>query len=249
MKIIASDYDGTLNHGGIDETKINAIDKWRKAGNIFAVISGRSPVDLIRLHREKDFGCDYLVADNGAVILKTNGEIVCEAHCDGSLAKPLIELIFKSGAGWAFVQTEHDFSVYADPADCVDINDFTLCDMPEVSYFNQINTRFDDFQTAAKVTDEIAKAFKGVLNPLQNGVCIDIVRCDINKAEGIYTLIDLIDAKHEDVIAVGDNVNDRDMIEQFRSYAMENGVDSIKAIADDITPGITELIEKELLIN
>ena len=57
MKIIASDYDGTLNHGGFDDAKLNAIDRWRKAGNIFALISGRSPSDLLRLYREKEFGC------------------------------------------------------------------------------------------------------------------------------------------------------------------------------------------------
>ena len=37
MKIIGSDYDGTLNYGGIDENKISAIKKWRDAGNIFAL--------------------------------------------------------------------------------------------------------------------------------------------------------------------------------------------------------------------
>ena len=34
MKIIASDYDGTLNHGGIDDKKREAIKKWRDAGNV-----------------------------------------------------------------------------------------------------------------------------------------------------------------------------------------------------------------------
>ncbi len=246
MKIIASDYDGTLNHGGIDEAKIIAIEKWRKAGNYFALISGRSPGDLLRLYRENGFGCDYLVADNGAVILTTDGEILYQASCDGSLALPLVNLIFECGCDWAFVQTKSDFSVYTDADNCKEKNDYTLENMPEIVYFNQINTRLIDFETAEKVTAKIAESFKGILNPLQNGICIDIVRSDINKAKGIYALIDILGASYDDVIAVGDNVNDRDMIAEFRSYAMENGVDSIKAIADDITPSVTELIEKEL---
>ena len=249
MKIIASDYDGTLNHGGFDDAKLNAIDRWRKAGNIFALISGRSPSDLLRLYREKEFGCDYLVADNGAVILTTDGEVVSQSSCDGSLAVPLINLIFDCGCGWAYVQTQSDFSVFLNSDDFEKDNDYTLSDMPEVLYFNQINTRLADFETAAQVTAKIAETFKGQLNPLQNGICIDIVRHDINKAKGIYALMDIIGAKYDDVIAVGDNVNDRDMIAEFKSYAMENGVDSIKEIADFITPGITELIEKELSIN
>jgi len=56
----------------------------------------------------------------------------------------------------------------------------------------------------------------------------------------------LAGAEYDDVIAVGDNINDRDMIAEFRSYAMENGVDFIKEIADYITPSVTELILKEL---
>ena len=34
MKIIGSDYDGTLSHGGIDDVKRQAIADWRAAGNI-----------------------------------------------------------------------------------------------------------------------------------------------------------------------------------------------------------------------
>ena len=81
---------------------------------------------------------------------------------------------------------------------------------------------------------------------LQNGRCIDIVRHDMNKAKGLYLLMDITGAEYEDVIAVGDNINDEDMLREFRSYAMENGVPYIKEIANDITKGIAELIEKEL---
>ena len=58
--------------------------------------------------------------------------------------------------------------------------------------------------------------------------------------------LDLVDGKKEDIIAVGDNVNDEAMIKEFYSYAMENGVVSIKEIADCMTVSIEELIEKEL---
>ena len=41
MKIICSDYDGTLNHGGITDEKLSAIRKWQENGKLFAVVSGR----------------------------------------------------------------------------------------------------------------------------------------------------------------------------------------------------------------
>ena len=118
------------------QNKIKAIEAWRNAGNIFAIISGRSPKDLLRIFDEKRFGCDYLIADNGAVIMTTDGEIISQASCDSALAVPLIELIFNCGCKWAYVQTDNDFRVYADPENCKNDREFTLADMPEIKYFN-----------------------------------------------------------------------------------------------------------------
>ncbi len=246
MKIIGSDYDGTLNHGGIDEVKKNAIEKWRSAGNIFALISGRGQKNILNLYQEKQFGCDYLVANNGAVILKPDGEIVCDTRCDGKIVIPLLELLFECGCPWGNVDADFSCRIYADEADCAEEGDYILDNMPSISYFNQISTMLPDFETAEKVTALIAEKFGDELNPLQNGICIDIVRKDMNKAKGLYLLMDILGAEYEDIIAVGDNVNDKDMIKEFRSYAMANGVDSIKELADYITESVTELIEKEL---
>ena len=43
MKILGSDFDGTLNYGGIDEAKCEAIGAWRRAGNLFGPVSGCGP--------------------------------------------------------------------------------------------------------------------------------------------------------------------------------------------------------------
>ncbi len=246
MKIIASDYDGTLNHGGIDDKKKNAIERWRSAGNIFALISGRGPDDVIKIHKEKRFGCDYLIANNGAIILETNGKRVSDIRCNGSIASDLIALLFESGCPWANVQTDFSCRVYAENKPNLEKGEYTVSDMPEIPYFNQISTQLPDYESAEKVTKIVNDKFGNILNPLQNGVCIDIVRYDIDKAKGIYLLLDILGADYEDVIAVGDNINDRAMIEEFRSYAMANGVELIKELADYVTDGITELIENEM---
>ena len=246
MKIIASDYDGTLNHGGIDDAKKDAIKRWRDAGNVFALISGRGPESVLELYQEKQFGCDYLVADNGAVILDTEGNRVCDTRCDGSIAVPLLKLLFELGCPWGFVQTDFPCRVFADANDCTEEGEYTLENMPEIPYFNQINTALPDYATAERVTERVREAFGDKLNPLQNGDCIDIVRFDMDKAKGIYKLIDILGAEYDDVIAVGDNINDRAMIEEFRSYAMANGVELIKNLADATVESVTELIEKEL---
>lgn len=242
MKIIGSDYDGTLNHNGIDEKKINAIDAWRKSGNVFAIISGRGVVELLELYNRNNLVCDYLIADNGAVIMKPDGEVVCDTRCNGEIAKPLLQLLLKEDCPFGEVHTSFLCTVVKDKKDeC-----YTMDDVPDIPYFTQISTMLDNFEEAERVTKCIKEKFGNELNPLQNGRCIDIVRHDMNKAKGLYLLMDITGAEYEDVIAVGDNINDEDMLREFRSYAMENGVPYIKEIANDITKGIAELIEKEL---
>lgn len=245
MKIIASDYDGTLNHGGIDDVKRNAIKRWRKAGNLFGLVSGRGAPDLIELRRKNDFECDFLLASNGAVILTPEGKILSESRCDGSLAMPLLEFIMSIGCEWASVHT--NFKCIIDERDDERFEDeFTLETLPEIPYFNQISTILPDDNEAERVTEAIKNRFGEHLNPLQNGRCIDIVSADMNKAKGLYNLLKIVGAEYNDMITVGDNINDTHMIAEFRSYAMENAVESIKNIADFITPGVTELIEKEI---
>ncbi len=245
MKIIASDYDGTLNHGGIDDAKRNAIRRWRRVGNLFGLVSGRGANDLVEFPQKHNFECDFLLASNGAVILRPDGTVLWESRCDGSLAKPLLEYLMSLGCYWASVHT--DFACVIDERDDERYEDeFTVATAPEIPWFNQISTILPDDDEAARVTKAIKDKYGEVLNPLQNGRCIDIVSADMNKAQGLYNFLNLIGAGYDDLITVGDNINDIDMIAEFRSYAMENGVDEVKAVADYITVGITELIEKEL---
>ena len=246
MRIIGSDYDGTLNHNGIDDKKKKALEKWRNNGNIFALISGRDPEDILELYKEKMFPCDYLIASSGAVIMKTDGTVISDIRCDGSLTVPLLKFLFEKGCPWAILRTSFPCVVYADSKDCKESYEYTLENMPKIPYFNQISTCLTNFKTAVAVTACIRENFGNMLNPLQNGTYIDIVRADMNKAKGLYILMEYLGAKYDDVIAVGDNINDSDMIREFKSYAMENGVDTIKELADYVTPGITELIDKEL---
>ena len=243
MKIICSDYDGTLNHGGITAEKLEAIRKWKEQGNLFCVVSGRQK-EFFEEIREKSIPIDYLLACNGAVIVDKDYNIVSDVRCDGAVAKPLIEYVFLLKGFFANVCTDTTFSIdnFAFP----DADGLRLSEVGEISYFNQISTALPDFESAAAVTERVREKFGEYVNPLQNGTCIDIVPAGMDKAQGIYRLLELTGGRREDVICVGDNMNDEAMIKEFYSYAMENGVEAIKAQADRKTHSIEELIEKEL---
>lgn len=247
MKIIATDYDGTLNHKGIDERKKNAIAVWRKEGNLFGVVSGRGIRSLLGVLEGKDFEYDFLIGNNGAVICDKNINILNEYRCDGDIAKPFIEDLFYWGCPFANIDKDVTIIVRADGEERdKEENEIYLQQLPQIDYFNQISTMLDTVEEAARIVLKIKEKYGEVLTPLLNGNCIDIVPAGVDKAKGIYGLLEALGASYDDVIAVGDDYNDEAMIAEFRSYAMANGVQLIKDLADDITEGITELIEKEM---
>ena len=252
MKIIGSDYDGTLNHNGIDDTKRQAIERWRRAGNVFALVSGRHVNSVRDLHIQQNFDCDYFVGSNGAVILDANNQVVHADVCDPNMLVPLIEYLYELGCSVGLVHSVDFFDVFPENVDISTLkrdhspDSYTLTTIPAIPYYTQVSTWRPTFEEAAQVSAKVREKFGEYFNPMQNGLNIDIVRADVNKAKGLYRLMELVGAKYDDVITVGDNVNDYDMIKEFRSYAMESGVQSIKDLADFTTPGVAELIELEL---
>lgn len=243
MKIICTDYDGTLNHGGITLEKLEAIKKWREEGNLFCIVSGRQKEFYSEL-AENNIPFDFLLACNGAVITDKDYNIVSDVRCNENIGNELAQFCFSLECPFVFFCGDEFLRIKnkAFPEERgIDYDPDKI-----LTSFNQMSTACRDFNEAARVTALIGERYGKYLNPLQNGTCIDIVPVGMDKAQGIYRLLGLVGGKKEDVIAVGDNVNDEAMIKEFYSYAMENGVESIKKVADRITVSIENLIYSEL---
>ena len=260
MKILATDYDGTLNHGGIDKEKCDTISEWQKNGNLFGIVSGRSlkglkmltsgienPKNLVKTEKTQSYKCNFLIANNGAVICDGEMNVLSQTKCEPDIIIPLVKTLFELNCPLACIcgSTFEDTYIKPDKEHCEE-DEFTLDNMPDIPFFNQISTILETDDEATEVVRALKERFSDKLNPLQNGRCIDIVPKGVDKASGIYALLDTIGAKKEDVITVGDNINDADMIREFYSYAMENGVDAIKQLADKTAVSVTELIKNEL---
>ncbi len=245
MKIIASDYDGTLNHGGIDDEKRKAVAQWQHNGNLFVVVTGRDKKFCPEM-QGNGMTIDYFLACNGAMILDAQFRTLDECRCDGTVLLPLLQYLFALGCPWASICTEQTMRIYNAESEDRPSDALTVSDAQEIAYFNQVSTALPTFEESARVTAAVKEKFGNVVNPLQNGTCIDIVPAGMDKAQGIYRLMQMCGVKYEDVVTVGDNVNDVAMIKEFRSYAMENGVAQIKELADAVTASVTDLIYKEL---
>lgn len=247
MKILGSDFDGTLNYGGIDQNKCDAIDTWRKAGHLFGLVSGRGPGFLRNLrHQYPTLHMDFLVAYNGAFIVDAEGKTLDTTVCDGVSALDLAADLLAWGCPFVFVNGAESYTVRRDGKPLRE-GECAFSDLPEdFPWFYQVSVQLETYAEAEAMTQKLKEVYGDHLNPLQNGICIDIVAPTVNKAEGLRRLAALYGQTDENIIAVGDNINDLDMLKAFRSYAMENGVEEVKRVSGQTVASVAELISLEL---
>ena len=251
MRILGSDFDGTLTHKLGEETYA-AIRAWRAAGNRFGIVSGR-PVSFRAdvLAQYPHLELDFFVGFNGAVITDGEGRVIYEKKCTEISATVLTDRLLSLGCPFVHVNSDTYYCVvtgeenrpsWIDPRDIISPDQ-----LPMLPYFHQISTQFPGDEASAERVTALLKAEYGhILNPLQNATCIDIPHVTINKTQGLLRVAEHFGVPRENVIAVGDNVNDTDMIRDFYSYAMETGVESIKFLADRTTESVAALIMQEL---
>lgn len=250
MKILGSDYDGTLNHGGMYADKLAKIRNWREEGNVFGIISGRDPGFSNYLNsRYPDLEYDFYAACNGGYIVDQKGNVLYEARSEGVSAYDLAADLFAWGCFEAHVEGERKILVLPEYDGEQPENDDRLFLSHEkardIDYFNQVSVQLHSDEEAAEVAGKVNEKYGDRLNALLNGECIDIVPAGVNKARGMYRVMEYFGGRREDVITVGDNINDVDMLREFRSYAMKSGVPEALEAADMSVYDVSEILERE----
>ena len=87
MKILASDYDGTLYfEDGYHPKDLEAIKRFQKEGNKFGLCSGRPLRNLWDL-QTNDLHFDFVIASSGASVALSKEEVLFE----NTLSKAVLE--------------------------------------------------------------------------------------------------------------------------------------------------------------
>ena len=245
MKLIGSDYDGTLNHRGIDEEKLAAIRRWRAAGNVFGVVSGRGPDFLAELQEKLGDDFDFYASCNGGVAVDAEGNSLFNYRCEGMDTRAFVADLLEWGAPFAYVNVD-DACWRVGNASTTEEIEYLIEDMPDIPYFQKMAVFLPGPAEAGALVEKTKAKYGDKVNPLQNWWCVDIAPYGVDKAAGLRRLAAHFGVAEEDVIAVGDNLNDAAMVGAFRGYAMAQGSEELKAIATFVTESVTDLIIKEL---
>ena len=266
-KLILCDLDATLldDNKNMPYKNIAAIKKAVESGCHFVLSSGRSNMSLNNFN--KTIGLDkkgcYCIGYNGGIIYEADTLKVLSEHLlKGCIAVKAIKLCRKYNVDLMVYYNERLY--YEKPSERIDtyaarsklipiclddlesicINDVSkviiigrnsiLCEIEKEVYSTGLDKDMTTFFSASDLYE---------FNPL-----------NIDKGTALEELSEILSINKEDIIAIGDNMNDISMVKKAGlGVAVRNGTDEIKKEADYITEktnnegAVAEVIEKFVL--
>ena len=184
--ILASDFDGTIFiDGKISQKDIKAIRDFQEAGNLFAIVTGRSYASLFPLIDGK-IDPDIIIANNGGhIFLRENNNLteIFTASISHSKAREFLEFYAE--------KIPNQMAIFTESRKQFDIENVTEPIMALAIYSDtEIPNHFpEDFDFHYSI-----------------GV-IDVVKKGINKQRGIEIIKEYYKFDGE-IIAIGDDFND-----------------------------------------
>ena len=266
IKLLALDLDDTLLRRDltISFRTRSVLKKAESAGVTVVLASGRAPRAMERYARELDLHkrAGYLVCNNGTTIQESHtGESVYEARLPTDAALSVFDLVEAEGLP---VQVYEDDTIYVSRR-----NEFADQDQ-KLTGFRQVVVENFRAMIAAGRQKLVIPGDPMLLRPLETILktyigdrvtiftskpyFLEILPPATGKGEALMVVASKLGIKRDEVLAVGDSMNDESMIRWAGcGVAMRNGDDRIKAIASFVTArtndedGVADLVERHLL--
>ncbi|KQG49447.1 hydrolase [Acinetobacter pittii] len=244
VKILAVDMDGTFLNSKKQYNKARFLKQYEqlKQNNIhFVVASGNQLAKLVTYFPEINHEIAF-IAENGAHVVDAGQELAF-AHLSQQQYVEILKAIDSSyistmvicGKKSAYVHRSMNAEDYAKVARYFEkltvVDDFyalddLVCKITFTAQENESFAIFEHFQKQSFVADK-------VLVPVSSGFnFIDLILPDQHKAHGLKLLLQKWQVEPNQVVAIGDNNNDIQMIKSAGyGFAVENAVEALKAVA------------------
>ncbi len=248
--IVSSDLDGTLLDKGekLSPENAAAIAEMGKRGICFVPNSGRTFSEMPEVVLNNPDIRYYIGGDGSAIWDKETGELF-ELAMSKDEAKPVLDILFS----YDTVDTvRYKGRSYADAEKYgVENYDAHRLSRSYTEFIGYYVDKVDDFQNFVRGLDSIEMICSYFLSDKELNECrervealgdykvasseptnIEIFHKRAGKGNGMLALADRLSVPRENTVAVGDSINDLDMLEKAGiSLAMGNGMDEVKAVS------------------
>lgn len=247
MKIIASDYDGTLNQNRIIAKRdIDAIKAWRAAGNQFGVVTGRGLPGILHEMNYYSAPFDFLICNNGCALYDGKPALLEQHAGKGELLPELCRFLAeKKGLHVTVSSREILHHVrYEGQTPKPEELWISMEETSSIPDFTQVDTHFATGEEAGQLAAAVNRQFEGRVTAYQNGACVDIVPFGVSKSAGVRWYLARLGLPENAAVTVGDNFNDLDMLLAFEGYAITSGREEVAKQVGRTCDNIADLVGK-----
>lgn len=221
MKLLATDFDGTLKYASrIMDEDLEKIKEWKQAGNLFVICTGRSFESISQQQQEYNLPVDYFVTNNGGMVFDKNGTELMANYLDLMMAVDLV-YVAKEMEDVVSVVVNDGVNRYKYTIDA-SINDPRYGhlssniedpeDFMKLSRIAQVVISCTETQRAINLAEDINMFFGEFVTAYANNFVVDIVPKDISKADGLEFLAEYEGIHLDDIYTIGDSYNDVPML-------------------------------------
>ncbi len=245
------DIDGTLIGDSlqIPERNRQAIAAARKMGHMVFINTGRSMGNIPEELCEQ-LEVDGFVSGSGSLIT-LDGKIIYNNCFSSELVERVYEYFYIRSEYWAIFEGERDIYILLGDSERRDDHRNVL--EKKDDYLKMSGDIIQVVAVGDDTPEEFIGLFKDEIDIFQFDSYVDLVVKGCNKATGIEKVLESTGIKKENTIAIGDSINDFDMV-GFAGIgvAMANSQQCLLDIADYVTDsnkncGVAKAIEKFLL--
>ena len=248
LKILASDYDGTLFFGeeepNFRERDIKAIQEFQKAGNLFGICTGR-PYQGITSFIPESIHLDFYILNSGAVVIDQKGKEILK------MAIPLqtFQEMWKIYPDLPyFVMTEDKMYVRELLGDKPSNDRMRIFEKPLDLAGKEIlgiSFHVDEDEELRKILTTLQQF--PTLSVFQNRNDIDCVAAGCSKSTGLKALQQHLNLNDQQVACIGDSHNDLPMLRGIQeSFTFHTSPEVVKASAKYLVDDIAMCIQKLL---
>ncbi len=261
-KLVAIDMDGTMldSNQEVSKKNVEVVKKAIEQGVEVVISTGRSSVALKKYVEQFEFKSPFIVYNGAGLKYLDTTEYIVRTDLDFDVAKEVSKKGNELGTTvliWAddmlYVHGKKDgakFYVFHSGTDFIEIEDFDelkdkgihkvmYSDSPE-NIRNLYNLFVNEGYDSSNYSVSVPQIF-------------EFFNKKASKGDAVLNYAKSLGIKQEEIICIGDGMNDITMIEMAGlGVAMENACEELKAVADFVTKsndenGVAHVIEKFIL--
>jgi len=244
--ILFSDFDKTLFFRDNDEqtmANIKAIEKWRDAGNLFCITTGRSFRSVTEQMPQIKHLCDYYIVDSGSIVLSHNEEMMDAFFFDQKTVDDI--------TNFSKYLPEIPILVYYTPdSEGLEYKTNRITKLrlwfKDVSLLHDVNSKIVDKFNVFSVYNNDLRIRPSCSELDGYHGFVEIIPLNSGKSNAIKALAKKAGVSPQDIITIGDGLNDLGMVKDFGGYAINNSELSNAEAEINTISSLESLIDSKL---